>query len=232
MSSHGDGDFHFWTETASQCHVTRSTSPWKSMEDECPSSPLLPYDHSYSSGHSPASRRRAIEQGRRELLEMTLSMPESSFDLSLKDIVEEHLKSKEPIEGIDNKKKKQKSMKKRKTVNVAGPVSRTCSMDSGTFMIKMFFPAFLASRRVKTRGGSQSKCKVSPRTSMDGAEDRKDCRSWSLKSQSAADQKVHDKNSSRRSTSCRDGRRGEQLPSCWPFEKMKSTLRRQRTCNF
>lgn len=137
-------------------------------------------------------------------MEMVRDMPESCFELSLKDIVDEGLSSREARkeEGSTsiNKEEMQKSRKKRKKAkNVPGlgmdrsPVSRSCSMDSGTFMIKMFFPAFLKSRKAQSKGGNRSKSKVSPRTSIDRTENRQAC--------VAADQRIHSKHSSSKTSS-------------------------------
>ncbi|KAF4377132.1 hypothetical protein F8388_017536 [Cannabis sativa] len=52
--------------------------------------PLLPHNHHYSNLSS-NSRRQAIIDGRKELMEMVQHLPESCYELSLKDIVaEEH----------------------------------------------------------------------------------------------------------------------------------------------
>ncbi|KAL3591484.1 hypothetical protein D5086_010124 [Populus alba] len=52
------------------------------------SSPLLPRGHHYSN-ISPRSRLQVMAEGRRKLMEIVHSMPESSYELSLKDIVDE-----------------------------------------------------------------------------------------------------------------------------------------------
>ncbi|PKI79424.1 uncharacterized protein LOC116200276 [Punica granatum] len=249
----GDGEFCFWTEPGLRRHVRNlnlglhgSIDPCKAVDDDCSSSPLLPRDHHYSSP-SPSSRSQAIEQGRRELMEMVRAMPESSFELSLKDIVDEQQSWKESQKEDDSvsgevgkEKQKEKSSKKRKKTSAAGrrtdrrQVSRTSSMESGTFMIKIFFPAFLTSKKAPSKGRNPSKSKISPKTSTEGPENRGDQESWGKKSSAAAEQRNHknpngskSSSSSNRSSSCR-----ESLPSCWPFEMMKGKLRRQRTCNF
>lgn len=60
---------------------------WKSSPST-PSEPLLSH-HVYRS-LSPASRIQAITRGQKELMEMVRNMPESSYELSLKDLVEHH----------------------------------------------------------------------------------------------------------------------------------------------
>lgn len=53
-------------------------------------SPLLPLDHHYSN-LSPLLRTQRIEEGRREMMEMIQNLPESSYELSFKNIVHEQL---------------------------------------------------------------------------------------------------------------------------------------------
>lgn len=201
VMSPGYGEFHFWTEPALRYHARGSIDMWRApendlSEDDCQSSPLLPHDHPYSIPLR-SSRQQAIEQGRREIMEMVRDMPESCFELSLKDIVDEGLSLREARkeDGSIDKEEMQKSRKKRKKAkNVPrlgmdrSPVSRSYSMDSGSFMIKMFFPAFLKSRTAQSKGGNRSKSKVSPRTSIDGTENHQAC--------VAADERIQSKHSS------------------------------------
>ncbi|KAG6383751.1 hypothetical protein SASPL_156483 [Salvia splendens] len=58
-----------------------------------PSLPLL------GGSFSPDSRAQAIARGRTELMEMVRHMPKSSYELSLKDIVEHHHRTENQIEG-------------------------------------------------------------------------------------------------------------------------------------
>uniref|UniRef100_A0A2N9J7U0 Uncharacterized protein n=1 Tax=Fagus sylvatica TaxID=28930 RepID=A0A2N9J7U0_FAGSY len=104
----------------------RSTS--KNVQIE--SSPLLPHNH-HSSNLSPTSRRKAIADGRRQLMEMIKDMPESSYELSLKDIVDEQNSLEEAQEGPDIKESSfhfeteaQIKKKKKKGINKARQLSR------------------------------------------------------------------------------------------------------------
>ncbi|XP_038692899.1 uncharacterized protein LOC119990845 [Tripterygium wilfordii] len=96
--STADTEFDFWASCRSQSyygkinHIGGSDAELevephasRSIEYE-PSSPLLPRNHHFSS-ISPKSRMRALAEGRKELMEMIANMPESSYELSLKDIV-------------------------------------------------------------------------------------------------------------------------------------------------
>ncbi|KAF3973897.1 hypothetical protein CMV_002716 [Castanea mollissima] len=62
------------------------------------SSPLLPHNH-HPSNLSPTSRRKIIADGRKQLMEMVKDMPESSYELSLKDLVDEQHSLEEVQEG-------------------------------------------------------------------------------------------------------------------------------------
>lgn len=107
---------------------------------------------------SPASRTQAIARGQREMMEMVKNMPESCYELSLKDLVE-HKKpmvdeedDRDQNEEEDDKStqvlvrrgnlndegnyKKKKSEKKKL-------VMRSGSIDSGGFLLKMVFPISL-----------------------------------------------------------------------------------------
>ncbi|KAK6263967.1 hypothetical protein SCA6_019401 [Theobroma cacao] len=134
-------------------------------------SPLLPNNYFYSNV-SPATRTQAIEEGRKELMEMIHNMPESSYELSLKDMVDkqhasEEVKGKAVSEDesfcseteAQTKKQKKKKRKKRK----AGPISRSGSMEADSFLIKMFFPSSLS---FKKKSKAENSSKVSPNHSL------------------------------------------------------------------
>ncbi|KAL1561196.1 hypothetical protein AAHA92_03933 [Salvia divinorum] len=76
-------NFHCSGDDSGAC----SPPLWKSGPST-PSEPLLSH-HTYRS-LSPAARLQAIARGQRELMEMVRNMPESSYELSLKDLVEHH----------------------------------------------------------------------------------------------------------------------------------------------
>lgn len=78
------------------------------------SAPTSPVVHSQqfdnvSLNLSPTSRREAVNRGRLELMEMVKAMPESSYELSLKDLVDNFHKPEEIIqEGVKKIKRKSK----------------------------------------------------------------------------------------------------------------------------
>ena len=109
-------------------------------------------------------------------MEMVHSMPESSYELSLKDIVDEQQISEEAQKemaiqrtGFDFEAqiiKKQTTPSFRKT----GDISRSGSIEKETFLIKMFIPTSLS---FKTRtDNTRNDSKVSPRSSMELTDNR------------------------------------------------------------
>ncbi|KAG6435897.1 hypothetical protein SASPL_100778 [Salvia splendens] len=118
---------------------------------------------------SPDSRAQAIARGRTELMEMVRHMPESSYELSLKDIVEHHHIAENQIEGGSDRGgggaaaaaglKKEESRK----------IERRLSFEDKGFFLNMAFPfAFMSKRRKKTvvvvgGGGGGGGGRVSPK---------------------------------------------------------------------
>ncbi|CAK7354836.1 unnamed protein product [Dovyalis caffra] len=150
------------------------------------SSPLLPHSQRYSST-SLRSRLQVMAEGRRKLMEMVHSMPESSYELSLKDIVVEQQISEEAQEEMamqrtssDSKTKaqitKKQKTKKTKSFNKPGNISRSGSMEKETFLIKMFIPTSLS---FKIRSdNSRNDPKVPPRSSTEPTDNRADKEGW------------------------------------------------------
>lgn len=137
-----------------------------SPETEWDASPLL--TNSYFPGNlSPTTRTQTIEEGRKELMEMICKMPESSYELSLKDLVdlEQHGEALK-VKAVSEEKSfhfETKKKKKRK----ASPISRTASMEADSFLIKMFSPSFLS---FKKKSIAERTSKVSPNPPCEGSE--------------------------------------------------------------
>ncbi|XP_039167177.1 uncharacterized protein LOC104421989 isoform X3 [Eucalyptus grandis] len=152
-------------------------------------------DHHYSN-LSPSSRTRRIEEGRREMIKMIRNLPESSYELSLKDIVDKQLPLQEnqeeeeeefefpspeeeeefefpsaEAESYKNQKRKKRKKVPRTTSHQHHQVSRCNSMETGSFLIKMFFPSFMASSK-KPATSWNSRLKISPRTLFEGLNQR------------------------------------------------------------
>ena len=162
--------------------VVNSLHLWKrnsSKKVQYESSPLLPHDH-HPSNLSPTSRRKVIADGRKQLMEMVKDMPESSYELSLKDLVNEQHGLEEvqegPVESQEDQPKKQTKNTK-KGIKKVRQLSRIESLESETFLLKMFFPTSLSFKK-KTKEGKSSKLSLSP--SFEDTKDRID-KEWWLK---------------------------------------------------
>lgn len=146
-------------------------------------SPLLPHDHHYSSCLSPTSRSRAILDGKRELMEMIKDLPESSFELSLKDIVEDHAEVKEVV-LVEEKKTDHYKIGKRtiqrndNKKNKSSKICRTESMDSGVFLLKMFLPASLTSSKKRSDSRKWPTTNNGPQPAPEGSEKSQTSTKW------------------------------------------------------
>lgn len=134
---------------------------------------------------SPASRAQAIARGQHELMEMVRNMPESCYELSLKDLVEQPMvlarqqqrgmleeedqsrdhRSEALFRGEDNSKKTRNiSVGDRKA-----SLKRSGNLDNGGFLLKMVFPVSFRSKTKKkmnkneSMGNTNSSAKVSPK---------------------------------------------------------------------
>lgn len=114
-----------------------------------PSQPLL-ISHQYHKCTSPNSRRlQAIVRSQFELMELVKSMPESSYELSLTDLVE-NPKSEtrvQQLRGPDNdrdlRRRSQESKKNHR-------ITRSASFENRGLLLKMVFPVGLPSKKKKS----------------------------------------------------------------------------------
>ncbi|XP_039058865.1 uncharacterized protein LOC120202514 [Hibiscus syriacus] len=179
----GDIEFDFWAARETLyfndenlddgCQVEFQVE--ESCVEDCPSpswgatkstddSPLLPDNHFYSN-LSPSRRRQIIEQGRKELMEMVRNMPESNYELSLKDLVDRKNPPemvKERVVYEDKSLSSGTETKRRKTKTAAGSLSRTKSMEADHFLLKMSFPTRLVSFKKKSMAENSSRVSPSP----------------------------------------------------------------------
>lgn len=162
---------------------------------------LLPHDHCFS--HlSRASQLERIADGRRELMEMVKNMSESTYELSLKDIVDEQHTSQEDEEegSVEDRSTsfnseiellQQRSKTKRK--NIKSPwITRSASMEKEVFLLKMFFPTSLGMKRKPAVGNGS---KVSQKSLCDNPEDNVDKEWWKKRFLGAGQGKNSGKNS-------------------------------------
>ncbi|KAE8735095.1 putative Tetratricopeptide repeat (TPR)-like superfamily protein [Hibiscus syriacus] len=101
---------------------------------------------------SPSSRTQAIARGQRELMEMVSKMPESCYELTLKDLVE-HQRQQAVVDeqkqeslclnsiGDHKYKERQNSLKQQ--------INRSGSLDNGELLLKIVFPFSLGSKKKK-----------------------------------------------------------------------------------
>ncbi|KAG4954434.1 hypothetical protein HKD37_14G040527 [Glycine soja] len=190
---------------------------------------------------SPASKTQAIARGQRELMEMVKNMPESSYELSLKDLVEHPRVEVAQEKGAEERKKlgnKNVGNRKKVDMNKKGQVKRSGNIDSGGFYLKMVFPISLGFKK-KTKNESlvnSGSNKVSPRTSVSDGSKSLD-KEWWKKSLSASggesDSGVSSINSgsmkssgsSNSSSSSRsNSRHVVSASSCWPFIRRPESL--------
>ena len=125
---------------------------------------------------SPTSRTQAIARGQQELMEMVRNMPESSYELSLKDLVEHHLSNSERQDGdasLSRDDSASETSFRRDTSKTRSEtralVTRSRSVDSGGFYLKMFLPlpfgqmSAKKKRNLRTDSGLNSSSRVSPK---------------------------------------------------------------------
>ncbi|GMI78359.1 hypothetical protein like AT1G76980 [Hibiscus trionum] len=120
---------------------------------------------------TPSSRAQAIARGQRELMEMVSKMPESCYELTLKDLVEYQQpvvdepkqesfakgRGSNSVDELNNyKKERQSSQKQQQQINRSG------SLNNGGFLLKMVFPVSLGSKKKNIKNTS-NKSKVSPK---------------------------------------------------------------------
>ncbi|KAL5071122.1 hypothetical protein RYX36_022009 [Vicia faba] len=201
---------------------------------------------------SPESKTEAIERGQRELMEMVKNMPESSYELTLKDLVEEqqqqhhhHHHHVEENNNNINRVVKQKSLNNKKANKREGMMDKRSistghgNIDSGGFYLKMVFPISLGSskkqyyKKNKESLVNNNNSKVSPRTSSvsDHGSVNKD---WWKKKKSGSeyggesDHSASTKRSASMSSSCSSrsntSRHEMSASSCWPFTRKSEIL--------
>lgn len=153
-------DFKFWEDVLP---IDEGDSEIPAADFRQETSTLLPQNHQYSC-LSPPSRLRAIIDGRKELMEMINKKPESSYELSLKDIVDDQQNvGNEEQEVVLAEEKKVKDKMARSKNTKTKQICRSESMESKVFLLKMFLPVSLGSKKRKCS-------KICPRQSSERSE--------------------------------------------------------------
>ncbi|KAF3634976.1 putative acetolactate synthase 1, chloroplastic-like [Capsicum annuum] len=132
---------------------------WKNSP---PRSPVHPINYR---SLSPSSRTQAIARGQWELMEMVKNMPESCFELSLKDLVEQpkSFESQEECLVNNNREKKQvvQNIKIKNDQIRKAKMMRSKSIENGGVFLKMVSPVSLRSK--KKKNVSANTTRVSPK---------------------------------------------------------------------
>lgn len=169
--------------TSTNEHESGVCSPplWKTSPSRSP--PRQKSNHYRSL--SPASRAQAIARGQNELMEMVRNMPESCYELSLRDLVEQpfvlarqqqsmseeedqsrNLSTENLFRGDDNNKKKGNTST---ASDRKPPAKRKGNLEHGGFLLKMVFPVTFRSKTKKKMNKNESmsntstSAKVSPK---------------------------------------------------------------------
>ncbi|XP_010498595.1 PREDICTED: uncharacterized protein LOC104776257 [Camelina sativa] len=173
---------------------------------------------------SPDSKAQAIARGQRELMEMVSKMPESCYELSLKDLVEVKVNQENERKVFDElperEDKPSKVVKKTKSDKRIDPNRSGGGFDGG-FLLKMMFPVSLGGKTNTTKKKTKKKKKkgedtikdsqVSPRPSICDELVREEDKEWWNK-MSELSTKRSGSSSSNSSNSLRGGKR-----SCLSF---------------
>ncbi|RHN69955.1 hypothetical protein MtrunA17_Chr3g0130361 [Medicago truncatula] len=161
----GSKEFSFWTSPNT---IIKSLEKCDGHDIQLRSNETQELNnHHQCSIVSEPSRSKDILEGKKELMEMIQDMPESSYELSFQDmVVEQHQVPETETEPVYSKfqqpqqKKLNKNKKKNKKENKSnrhGKMLRVESMDSETFLLKMFFPISFdwMKKTTKVQNGSE-----------------------------------------------------------------------------
>ncbi|KAH7520945.1 hypothetical protein FEM48_Zijuj08G0199500 [Ziziphus jujuba var. spinosa] len=233
ISSGGGGEL----ECQAQDSFGAYSSPFQesnNMTNITDSSPLLPYNHHYCNLSPASARRGLILESRRELMEMIHNIPESCYELSLKDIVDQQhgLQEDAAKESViedrsfhfDTEAQIRKQKRKKKSFKT-GQLSRIESMEDKTFLIKMFFPITPLSSNKK--GKQLSRSKVTSRSSPKRADqNHKNKKIWTLRFIIAwLNKSIFRKSVSKSNNSTRRCADTNLVPGCWSFLGCKNKSR-------
>ncbi|XWS25051.1 hypothetical protein CRYUN_Cryun27aG0037500 [Craigia yunnanensis] len=134
---------------------------------------------------SPSSKAQVIARGQKELMEMVSRMPESCYELTLKDLVEHQPVLVEPKQesfaegrGVINEDTCKKE-KRKKQKNPKPQISRSGSIDNGGFLLKMVFPISLGSKKKKKNDSNTNhNSNVSPKPTVSDASGKSVDNDW------------------------------------------------------
>ncbi|RDX60662.1 hypothetical protein CR513_61177, partial [Mucuna pruriens] len=186
---HPTNSFQLYDGTRHKPHSTwKPTKPYEDDSGIC-SPPMWSTSppHHYRS-LSPTSRTQAIVRGQRELMEMVRNMPESNYELSLKDIVEHHRL--DAVEDSNSSVYKRETRARKLDNSKIPPVKRNGNIDRGGFYLKMVLPFSFGSKdkkktkKNKNDSSGNSSSRVTPKPS-DGSTKGAVDKEWWKKSPAA-----------------------------------------------
>ncbi|KAI3451572.1 hypothetical protein Pfo_008237 [Paulownia fortunei] len=176
--------------------------------------------------------------GKREIMEMIKDMPESSYELSLKDIVDdqpniEEVQDKEVVAEEKKVKHKTENRIPQKSKNTkSSQICRTESMESEVFLLKMFLPVSLSSKK-KPKARKHSK--ICPGQSSEGSEKQAN-KDWWKMIFSAVKDKQYSTKINRRTSNISSNRtslvENNLIPGQWSFSEKKCKSRGRKGCLF
>ncbi|GJT39129.1 hypothetical protein Tco_0938994 [Tanacetum coccineum] len=133
-------------------------------------------------------RTPSTEARNKILEEMMNNLPESCHELSLKDIVQDDLGNLTPlVEQETSVLKTGTGFKSKKLIDRKRPISRSVSLDTGVFMLKMFIPSSFSKKKSKSSPRMYSNNNSFSNNNINGSNCKSDkkCMSTNTKSRSA-----------------------------------------------
>ncbi|CAA7013476.1 unnamed protein product [Microthlaspi erraticum] len=155
-----------------------------------PKSPPHPRHNTNYHNLSPVSKAQIIARGQRELMEMVSKMPESCYELSLKDLVEVNTDEEKDGKVFDElpqrNKKQSKVARKTKSDKWVDPMIRNggVNVNNSGLLLKLVFPVSLrAKKKTKKRDEDDSSVTsksswLSPRPSISDSSVKPDDKDW------------------------------------------------------
>lgn len=140
-----------------------SPTLWKTSPTRSPQ-----FDRNYYESLSPSSRTQVIARGQRELMEMVKNMPESTYELTLKDLVEKTMveevseeyekEEKTLISKVEYRKEDSGNNSGRKVDHRVGSMRRGNIHSGGLYLKMMMFPPSLGSKKKKKKNKKSESC--------------------------------------------------------------------------
>ncbi|KAF5780151.1 hypothetical protein HanXRQr2_Chr11g0468721 [Helianthus annuus] len=154
-----------------------------------------------------SSATNTMAKGRKELMEMINDLPESCYELSLKDMVAED--TEDSGYAIEDKVDVKSKVKGKKKGAKRRPISRSVSLDTGVFLLKMFVPSSFGSKKQR----------VSRSTSIDGLNkhdiDVKQWKTWFIQNKSNISRRSYNNDRCCNTTTKKRYEEGTLKPGCW-----------------